>query len=154
MFHTDCLSSVILTATFIIDSFQFSLNVFTKLSEFSDKNNNIKKKTTAALEITITCVRDRDSTTVPERHSWQRRQSEVILQWFSDSLHSLNLVNSMKVLIRLGKIPLSDCLGWPQDLWNAKKPSVALFTICDFRETLNIWLSLCCMCPSKVIKNQ
>ena len=40
---------------------EFSLNIFT---EFCDKNNIILKKS-AVLEPTISCVSDRDSTTLP-----------------------------------------------------------------------------------------
>ena len=47
---------------------EFSLNVFTEFAEFSDKNNIICKKI-AVLEPTISCVRDIDSTTAPQRHS-------------------------------------------------------------------------------------
>ena len=47
---------------------EFSLNVFTEFAEFSDKNNIIFKKI-AVLEPTFSCVRDRDSTTAPQRHS-------------------------------------------------------------------------------------
>ena len=49
---------------------EFSLNVFTKFTEFSDKNNiRFYFKKIAVLEPTFSCVRDRDSTTGPRGHS-------------------------------------------------------------------------------------
>ena len=48
-------------------AFEFSINVFTQFAEFIDKNNIILKKS-VVLEPTISCVRDRDSTIVPQRH--------------------------------------------------------------------------------------
>ena len=47
---------------------EFSLNVFTEFAEFSDKKKLIKyKKDNVGLEPRISCVRDRDDTTRPQR---------------------------------------------------------------------------------------
>ena len=45
---------------------EFSLNVFTKFAEFGDKKLKIKR--IVVFEPTIYCVRDRDDTTVLQRH--------------------------------------------------------------------------------------
>ena len=48
---------------------EYYLNVFTEFSKFNGKNNFIFIKRIAVLEPTISCVRDKDSTTVSQRHS-------------------------------------------------------------------------------------
>ena len=54
-------------------TFELSLTAFTEFGEFSDKKYYYFKKI-AGLETTIFCMRDRDSTTAPQRHGLQRRQ--------------------------------------------------------------------------------
>ena len=52
------------------------------------------------------CARDQDANTAPARHMWETRslnQAQFMLQWLSVSLNSLN---SVKVLLHLGKTPL------------------------------------------------
>ena len=79
---------------------EFFLNVFT---EFSCKKIVIAVK---GLEPVTSCIRDQDATTVPARHMWETaslNQTQFMLQWLSISLHSLN---SVKVLLHLGKTPI------------------------------------------------
>ena len=49
----------------VIEIFEFSINVFIEFTKFSEKVFFITVK---GLEPTISCVRDHDTTTVPERH--------------------------------------------------------------------------------------
>ena len=49
-----------------VNLMELSLNAFTEFAEFSDKKLKSKRKI-AGLEPRISCVRDRDSTTVPQR---------------------------------------------------------------------------------------
>ena len=51
---------------YVPNTMEFSRNVFTEFSELSDKK--IKNERIAISEPTISCVRDRDDTTVPQRH--------------------------------------------------------------------------------------
>ena len=59
---------------FPITTIEFSLNVFTEFTEFRNKNNIIFKKI-AGFEPTISCMRDRDSTTQPQTHTANREDS-------------------------------------------------------------------------------
>ena len=53
-------------AVFVIKvAFEFSLNVFTKFAEFSDKKYYILKR---LIEPATFCVRDQDATTAAARH--------------------------------------------------------------------------------------
>ena len=63
----ETLKRVLLKNNSVLETNEFSLNVFTEFSKFSDKKKYFKK--IAGLELTISCVRDRDSTTAPQRHS-------------------------------------------------------------------------------------
>ena len=56
-------------------------------------------KKIAVLKPTTSCVRDRDSTTVPET---QLTVKLILNSCFSDLPESLNSLNSVKVLLHLG----------------------------------------------------
>ena len=86
---------------------EFFLNVFTKFSEFSDKNICHYSKRARTCHPATSCVRDQDATTASARHMWETgslNQAQFMLQWLSDSL---NLLNSVKVLLHLGKTPMN-----------------------------------------------
>ena len=86
---------------------EFFLNVFTEFSEFSDKNICHYSKRAQTCHPATSCVRDRDATTASARHMWETgslNQAQFMLQWLSDSL---NLLNSVKVLLHLGKTPMN-----------------------------------------------
>ena len=62
----------------------FSLNVFTELTEFSDKNICHYNKMARACHTATSCVRDQDATTAPARHTWETRSlnwAQFMLQW-------------------------------------------------------------------------
>ena len=50
-----------------VQTLEFSLNVFTEFAEFSDKKVKNQKMRIVALEPKLSCVRDRDDTTRPQR---------------------------------------------------------------------------------------
>ena len=54
----------------------------------------------------ISCVRDRDNTTLLQRHRKQARSFTEPNSCFSDFSDSLNSLNLMKVLLHLGKTPV------------------------------------------------
>ena len=49
-------------------TFEFSLNVFTEFTEFSDKNICHYNKRAQTCHPATSCVRDQDAITVPARH--------------------------------------------------------------------------------------
>ena len=68
----------------VCDALEFSLNVFTELSEFSDTKCYILKR---LFELTTSCVIDQDATTVPARNKYQRGSlnwAQFKLQWFPE----------------------------------------------------------------------
>ena len=77
-------------------AFQFSLNVFTEFAEY----NSVTKiifffQKIAVLEPTISCVRDRDSTTVPWTQLTEKTVKLILIHASVHSLNSLNSVNSV-----------------------------------------------------------
>ena len=62
---------------------------------FSDKNNNFFQEI-AVLEPTISCVRGRDSTTVPRTQLTEKTVKLILIHASVDSLNSLNSVNSVQ----------------------------------------------------------
>ena len=93
------------------DSPRWFSEVFPKcFTEFSDKNICHYSKRAQTCHTATSCVRDQDATTVPARHVWKTGSlnwAQFMLLWFSESLNSLN---SMKVLLYLGKTPVSSVL--------------------------------------------
>ena len=78
---------------------------FTEFTEFSDKMICHYSKRAQTCHSATSCVRDPDATTAPARHTWDTRYlnwAQFMLQWFSDSLNSLN---SVKALLYFGKTP-------------------------------------------------
>ena len=68
--------------------------------------------TVKGLEPDTFCVREQDVTAVPVRHLWEVESlnwAQFMLQRFIRSPNSLNLLNSTKVLLHLGKTALLYC---------------------------------------------
>ena len=81
-------------------SMEFFLNVFHWIQRIQWQK---KLFTVKGLEPATSCVRDQDATTAPARHMWETGSLnwvQFMLQWLSVSLNSLN---SVKVLLHLGK---------------------------------------------------
>ena len=96
-------------------SIEFFLNVFHWIQGLKIYDIN----RTRTCHPATSCVRDQHDTTAPARHMWETgslNQAQFMLHWSSVSLNSLN---SAKVLLHLGKTPLS-CLFavWLFAQWN------------------------------------
>ena len=73
-------------------AFEFSLNVFTEFTEFSDKKYHFFK---TLFEIATSCVRDQDAATAPVRHRYRKDLKIEPISCFSDLSYSLNSLNSL-----------------------------------------------------------
>ena len=101
-------SNTVLAATLAfllhcINTFEFSLNVFT---EFSDKKICHHSKRTWTCHPATSCVRDQDATTVPARHMWETGSLNWVLfmlQWF---IRFPEFAEFSEFLFHLGKTPL------------------------------------------------
>ena len=94
-----------------------------------------KYQSLKGLEPTTFCVRDQDATTAPARQIWETGSlnwAQFLLRWFIRSLDSLN---SMKVLLHLGKTPIgnkesySSCLYSDMDTRFVYTPTIVQLTI-------------------------
>ena len=91
------------------ETFEFSLNVFTEFSKFSDRKHYILKR---LFKHATSCVRDQDAITAPARHGWERgflNLTQFMLQWF---IRFSELAEFTEFLIHLGNTPM--CL---YDIW-------------------------------------
>ena len=91
-----------ITSSCRIETLVFFLNVFT---EFSDTNICRYRKRARTCHTATSCVRDQHATPAPARHMWETvslNQAQLMLHWLPISLNSLN---SVKVLLHLGKTP-------------------------------------------------
>ena len=57
------------------------------------------------LKLATSCARQQDATTVPTQHIWETESLNWTQFMLRDLSHSLNSLNSMKVLLHLGKTP-------------------------------------------------
>ena len=122
--------------------FEFSLNV--SLNSLISVTK-IFVITVKGFETATSCVRDWDATTVPARHMWgtgSLNWAQVMLQRFIRFQNSLNSLNSMKVLLHLGKTPLfsykSLCSEYGVDK-DQNVQSKIFFKLKDDMPTLTIW---------------
>ena len=82
------------------------LSLMEFFAEFSDKNICSYSKRARTCHSATSCVRDQHATTAPARHMWETgsfNQAQFMLHWLSVPLNSLN---SVKVLLHLGKTPI------------------------------------------------
>ena len=89
---------------------EFSLNVFTKFSEFNDKNICHYSKRAQTCHQATSCVGDQDATTVPVRHMWETWSLNglwFMLQWL---IRFLEFAKFNEFLFHLGKTPIEPLL--------------------------------------------
>ena len=89
-------------------SIEFSLNVFTEIAEFSDKNICHYSKRAQTCHPAASCVRDQDATAVLARHMWETESlnwAHFMLQWF---IRFPEFVEFSEFLFHLGKTLLSN----------------------------------------------
>ena len=103
--------------------FEFSLNVFTEFSEFSDKNICHYSKRARTCHPATSCVRNQDATTMPVKHMWETESLnwlQFMLQWF---LRVPEFAEFAEFLFHIGKTRL---------LWRWRSISINVNSMSNF----------------------